>query len=306
MTVLLGRRSCRGARARTLASTFGLGRLQINGVGFLSYADFRVRMFSRSGLHWLVLPAASCMFLAEFAAAANFTLEQVMASPFPSNLVAASHSPRVAWVFDAKGVRNIWVADAPDFAARQVTHYEGDEGLPLASLRITAGRPHPGVRPRQRDQRKRASCRPHERGLGAQAAGVGRRCGRRGSPPAGRNGLRRRRTAKTSNFRPTGNSRYGRRESSCGLRPFPGRPRRISSPIFAATMRIHDGLPTDARSLWSASAAITASSPSIDFGRESRSLSFSQRRSRQHAALVAGRAAHRFRPAALAFRRRSR
>ena len=41
-------------------------------------------------------------------------------------------------MFNAKGVRNIWVADAPDFAARQVTHYDGDDGLPIASLRITA------------------------------------------------------------------------------------------------------------------------------------------------------------------------
>ncbi len=72
------------------------------------------------------------------AAAAGFTLEQVLSSPFPSNLVAASHRGRVAWVFDAKGVRNLWVADAPNFAARQITHYDGDEGLPLASLRITA------------------------------------------------------------------------------------------------------------------------------------------------------------------------
>ena len=95
----------------------------------------RARIVSRSGLIAGLL--LSCFFLAEFAAAASFTLEQVMSSAFPTNLVAAAHSPRVAWVFDAKGVRNIWVADAPDFAARQVTHYEGDEGLPIASLRIT-------------------------------------------------------------------------------------------------------------------------------------------------------------------------
>ena len=61
-----------------------------------------------------------------------------MSSPFPTGLVAAAHSPRVAWVFDAKGVRNLWVADAPDFAARQITHYDSDDGLPIASLRITA------------------------------------------------------------------------------------------------------------------------------------------------------------------------
>ena len=69
--------------------------------------------------------------------AARFTLEQVMSSPFPSSLIAAEHSPRVAWVFDAKGVRNIWVADAPTFAARQVTHYSADDGMPLSSVRLT-------------------------------------------------------------------------------------------------------------------------------------------------------------------------
>ena len=78
-----------------------------------------------------------CLFLSHAAHAATFTLEQVMSSPFPSNLVAASRRNRVAWVFDARGVRNLWVADGPNFAARQVTHYEGDQGLPIASLRIT-------------------------------------------------------------------------------------------------------------------------------------------------------------------------
>ena len=46
-------------------------------------------------------------------------------------------SPRVAWVFAARGVRNIWVADAPSFNARQVTHYSADDGMPLASVRLT-------------------------------------------------------------------------------------------------------------------------------------------------------------------------
>ena len=68
-----------------------------------------------------------------------FTLEQVLSSPFPTGLAAAEHGSRVAWVFDAKGVRNVWVADGPDFAhtARQVTHYNQDDGQPIASLRLT-------------------------------------------------------------------------------------------------------------------------------------------------------------------------
>src|SRR6476659_5443228 len=69
--------------------------------------------------------------------AATFTVEQVLSSPFPSNLVAASRLGRVAWVFNAKGSRNVWMADVPSFAARPVTHYSGDDGQPIVSLRIT-------------------------------------------------------------------------------------------------------------------------------------------------------------------------
>jgi dipeptidyl aminopeptidase/acylaminoacyl peptidase len=72
-------------------------------------------------------------------AQAPFTLNQIMGSPFPSQLVAATHANRVAWVFDAKGVRNVWVADGPDFArtARAVTHYHADDGQPIAGLQLT-------------------------------------------------------------------------------------------------------------------------------------------------------------------------
>src|SRR5260370_688756 len=70
-----------------------------------------------------------------------FSLEQVMSSPFPTNLVAAEnagdHVGRIAWVFSARGERNVWVADAPNFEARQVTHYLGDDGMPIAALKLT-------------------------------------------------------------------------------------------------------------------------------------------------------------------------
>ena len=87
------------------------------------------------------LRVASCAIFGSAALAlaqSPFTLEQVLSSPFPTGLTAASGS-RVAWVFDAKGVRNVWVADGPDFAhtARQVTQYTADDGQPIASLRLT-------------------------------------------------------------------------------------------------------------------------------------------------------------------------
>jgi hypothetical protein len=68
---------------------------------------------------------------------ARFTLEQVMGSPVPSNLTAAERSPSVAWVFDAKGVRNIWVAEGPEYRARRVTNYAADDGQQVSGLRWT-------------------------------------------------------------------------------------------------------------------------------------------------------------------------
>jgi len=74
---------------------------------------------------------------AQAAQAQSFTLEQVMSSPFPTGLTAATSVNRVAWVFDIRGERNVWVADAPDFKGRQVTHYHGDDGQQILSLRLT-------------------------------------------------------------------------------------------------------------------------------------------------------------------------
>lgn len=82
----------------------------------------------------------SCLLAcASLSQAQSPTLEQVLGSAFPSGLTASEHSNRVAWIFDAKGVRNVWVADGPDFSrtARQITHYTADDGQPIASLRLT-------------------------------------------------------------------------------------------------------------------------------------------------------------------------
>src|SRR5947199_8560320 len=66
-----------------------------------------------------------------------FTIAQVLSAPFPSGLTSAKHAPRIAWIFENRGERNIWVADAPYFVPRQVTHYKGDEGQQIASVRLT-------------------------------------------------------------------------------------------------------------------------------------------------------------------------
>src|SRR6516225_11683059 len=62
------------------------------------------------------------------------TLDQVMSSPFPTSLVAAPSGGKLAWVFNARGVRNVWVAEAPDYHGRAVTSYTEDDGQNLYDL----------------------------------------------------------------------------------------------------------------------------------------------------------------------------
>ena len=82
----------------------------------------------------LLLSAA----LAQRAVAQSFTLEQVMSSPFPSDLVVSKRGDKLAWAFDAEGKRNIFVAEAPAYAARQLTRYNNDDGGELTDLSFSA------------------------------------------------------------------------------------------------------------------------------------------------------------------------
>jgi dipeptidyl aminopeptidase/acylaminoacyl peptidase len=87
-------------------------------------------------LHLLVITLGS-LLVPVVCLGESFTIEEVLSAPFPYGLTSASHAPHVAWVFDNKGERNIWVASSPDFVPRQVTHYKGDEGQPITSVRFT-------------------------------------------------------------------------------------------------------------------------------------------------------------------------
>src|SRR6185503_19442616 len=52
-------------------------------------------------------------------------------------LVAAPSGTRFAWVQSVEGVRNVWIADAPDFAGRRITSYTVDDGQDLTELTFT-------------------------------------------------------------------------------------------------------------------------------------------------------------------------
>src|SRR4029453_830937 len=64
---------------------------------------------------------------------APLRLEDIMSSPFPSDLTASVSGDRVVWVFNHKGVRNIWAAEGPAYTPHQVTQYSKDDGQELSS-----------------------------------------------------------------------------------------------------------------------------------------------------------------------------
>lgn len=66
-----------------------------------------------------------------------FTIEQVLSAPFTSDIVAAPAGRSFAWVSNASGRRNVWLATATadgGLSSRQATHYTADDGLDIADL----------------------------------------------------------------------------------------------------------------------------------------------------------------------------
>ena len=85
-------------------------------------------MIARKPSRVALLSIALVLLTAPLAFGNGFTLERVMSSPFPSDLIASRQGDKIAWVFDAQGKRNIWIAEAPGFKGRQLTRYNADDG----------------------------------------------------------------------------------------------------------------------------------------------------------------------------------
>ena len=64
----------------------------------------------------------------------SFTVDQILGFPSPENLVASPSGSTIAWTFNERGVRNIYVASGPDFHAKRVTQYSEDDGQELTQL----------------------------------------------------------------------------------------------------------------------------------------------------------------------------
>jgi dipeptidyl aminopeptidase/acylaminoacyl peptidase len=87
----------------------------------------------------LSLRLASALLLAVVLTAQNgkLTIEQLMSAPFPSSPVSSPKGGHFAWVQNNSGVRNVYLAAAPDYQARALTKYTKDDGQDLSELVFT-------------------------------------------------------------------------------------------------------------------------------------------------------------------------
>src|SRR5437879_2612686 len=94
----------------------------------------------RSAILAAALGVLSSSAVAQASRTAGFTLEQVRSYPYPTELTASASGggERIAWAFNEQGRRNIFVAEGPAFSARQLTHYDRDDGQELSSVTVSA------------------------------------------------------------------------------------------------------------------------------------------------------------------------
>ncbi len=78
---------------------------------------------------------ASLLFFVVATVCAQPSLEQFLSAPFVQDLVSGGN--RVAWVETNRGVRNVWLAEAPDWKGRRITNYKEDDGQEIGQLSIT-------------------------------------------------------------------------------------------------------------------------------------------------------------------------
>ena len=71
------------------------------------------------------------------AIAAQLTIKKLLSAPFPSDLEASPDGKYITWVFNNKGVRNVWMADENGANAKQLTHYTDDDGLEITNLCVS-------------------------------------------------------------------------------------------------------------------------------------------------------------------------
>ena len=68
----------------------------------------------------------------------SFSVDRILSLPAPDNLMASPVGSTLAWTFNERGARNIYVADGPDYLARRITAYMDDDGQELTHLSFSS------------------------------------------------------------------------------------------------------------------------------------------------------------------------
>src|SRR5262245_50940898 len=87
----------------------------------------------------LFLTAAYLFLSSTFLHVYSQTIEAYLSPPFPSELTTSKDGRTVAWVFNNKGSRNIYVSGKGE-SVKQVTHYAGDDGMEINQLAFAGDR----------------------------------------------------------------------------------------------------------------------------------------------------------------------
>ena len=67
----------------------------------------------------------------------GYTIDEFLSPSSPLEVSAAKKADKVAWVSYEKGLRNVYVASAPDFKAVRITKFMDDNGIDVGSVRLS-------------------------------------------------------------------------------------------------------------------------------------------------------------------------
>src|SRR5438034_8670774 len=64
-------------------------------------------------------------------------IDSYLSVPFPTELTGSKDGKILAWVFNDKGSRNIYIASNNGTQVKQITSYTGDDGIEIHNLEFT-------------------------------------------------------------------------------------------------------------------------------------------------------------------------
>src|SRR5678815_3658968 len=85
----------------------------------------------------MILASLSVAAAPQLSAQAKPTVAQFLSPAYPSILVAAKKTDRIAWVGYERGMRNVYTATSPDFIPVRLTNFLKDDGIEINTLSLS-------------------------------------------------------------------------------------------------------------------------------------------------------------------------